>query len=168
VAGIEDVYSIAGRGTVVTGSIERGVVRVNDEIEVVGLRPTIETTCTCVEIFRKLVDEGRAGENVGILLRSVKREEVRARSGSQQAPSIQPSPLLCSRRAIPPTKPDAPRINTGGLFDGSPIVSAIADMIPMSIKEDMYFKEDIPYSVRYEGHDIAQPRTAGCRYPLEA
>jgi elongation factor Tu len=73
---IEDVYSIAGRGTVVTGPIERGVVRVNDEVEVVGLRPTIKTTCTCVEIFRKLVDEGRAGENVGILLRGVKREEV--------------------------------------------------------------------------------------------
>jgi elongation factor Tu len=73
---IEDVYSIAGRGTVVTGPIERGVVRVNDEVEVVGLRPTIKTTCTCVEIFRKLVEEGRAGENVGILLRGVKREEV--------------------------------------------------------------------------------------------
>ncbi len=73
---IEDVYSIAGRGTVVTGPIERGVVRVNDEVEVVGLRPTVKTTCTCVEIFRKLVDEGRAGENVGILLRGVKREEV--------------------------------------------------------------------------------------------
>jgi len=73
---IEDVYSIAGRGTVVTGPIERGVVRVNDEVEVVGLRPTIKTTCTCVEIFRKLVDEGRAGENVGILLRGIKREEV--------------------------------------------------------------------------------------------
>jgi elongation factor Tu len=73
---IEDVYSIAGRGTVVTGPIERGVVRVNDEVEVVGLRPTIKTTCTCVEIFRKLVDEGRAGENVGVLLRGVKREEV--------------------------------------------------------------------------------------------
>jgi elongation factor Tu len=73
---IEDVYSIAGRGTVVTGPIERGVLRVNDEVEIVGLRPTIRTTCTCVEIFRKLVDEGRAGENVGILLRGIKREEV--------------------------------------------------------------------------------------------
>ena len=73
---IEDVYSIAGRGTVVTGPIERGVVHVNDEVEVVGLRPTIKTICTCVEIFRKLVDEGRAGENVGILLRGIKREEV--------------------------------------------------------------------------------------------
>jgi elongation factor Tu len=73
---IEDVYSIAGRGTVVTGPIERGVVRVNDEVEVVGLKPTIKTTCTSIEIFRKFVDEGRAGENVGVLLRGVKREEV--------------------------------------------------------------------------------------------
>lgn len=73
---IEDVYSIAGRGTVVTGPIERGVVRVNDELEIVGLRPTIRTTCTSVEIFRKIIDEGRAGDNVGLLLRGVKREEV--------------------------------------------------------------------------------------------
>lgn len=73
---IEDVYSIAGRGTVVTGSIERGVVRVNDEVEIVGLRPTMKTTCTSIEIFRKLVDEGRAGDNAGVLLRGIKREEV--------------------------------------------------------------------------------------------
>jgi elongation factor Tu len=73
---IEDVYSIAGRGTVVTGSVERGIVRVNDEVEIVGLRPTIKTTCTSIEIFRKLVDEGRAGDNAGLLLRGVKREEV--------------------------------------------------------------------------------------------
>jgi elongation factor Tu len=73
---IEDVYSIAGRGTVVTGSIERGMVRVNDEVEVVGLRPTMKTTCTSIEIFRRFVDEGRAGDNAGVLLRGVKREEV--------------------------------------------------------------------------------------------
>jgi elongation factor Tu len=73
---IEDVYSIAGRGTVVTGPIERGVVRVNDEVEIVGMRPTITTTCTSIEIFRKFIDEGRAGDNVGILLRGIKREEV--------------------------------------------------------------------------------------------
>jgi elongation factor Tu len=73
---IEDVYSIAGRGTVVTGSIERGVIRVNDEVEIVGLKPTIRTTCTSIEIFRKLVDEGRAGDNAGVLLRGIKREEV--------------------------------------------------------------------------------------------
>ena len=73
---IEDVYSIAGRGTVGTGPVERGVVRVNDEVEIVGLRSTVKTTCTSIEIFRKFVDEGRAGENVGILLRGIKREEV--------------------------------------------------------------------------------------------
>jgi elongation factor Tu len=73
---IEDVHSISGRGTVATGCIERGVVRVNDEVEIVGLRPTVATACTSIEIFRKLVDEGRAGDNAGILLRGVKREDV--------------------------------------------------------------------------------------------
>jgi elongation factor Tu len=73
---IEEVYSIAGRGTVVTGCIERGVVRVNDELEVIGLRPTQRTTCTSVEIFRKIVSEGRAGDNAGLLLRGVKFDDV--------------------------------------------------------------------------------------------
>ena len=73
---IEDVFSIAGRGTVVTGRIERGIVKVGEEIEIVGIRPTTKTTCTGVEMFRKLLDEGEAGENVGILLRGTKREEV--------------------------------------------------------------------------------------------
>jgi len=73
---IEDVFSISGRGTVVTGRIERGVVRVQEEVEVVGLKPTIKSTCTGVEMFRKLLDEGRAGENCGILLRGIKREDV--------------------------------------------------------------------------------------------
>jgi elongation factor Tu len=73
---IEEVYSISGRGTVVTGSIERGVVRINEEVEVMGLRPTIKTTCTSIEIFRKLVDEGRAGDNAGVLLRGVRHDEV--------------------------------------------------------------------------------------------
>src|SRR6185436_19313120 len=73
---VEHVYSIAGRGTVATGNIERGVVRVNDEVEVVGLKPTIKTTCTSVEIFRKLVDEGRAGDNAGLLLRGLKADDV--------------------------------------------------------------------------------------------
>jgi elongation factor Tu len=73
---VEEVYSIAGRGTVTTGCIERGVIRVNEEVEIVGLRPTMRTTCTSIEIFRKLVDEGRAGDNAGLLLRGVKREEV--------------------------------------------------------------------------------------------
>jgi elongation factor Tu len=73
---IEDVFSISGRGTVVTGRIERGIVKVGDEIEIVGLKPTLLTTCTGVEMFRKLLDEGRAGDNVGVLLRGTKREEV--------------------------------------------------------------------------------------------
>ena len=73
---IEDVFSISGRGTVVTGRIERGVVNVGDEIEIVGIKDTQKTTCTGVEMFRKLLDEGRAGENVGVLLRGTKREEV--------------------------------------------------------------------------------------------
>ncbi|MCY4564541.1 MAG: elongation factor Tu [Gammaproteobacteria bacterium] len=73
---IEDVFSIAGRGTVVTGRIARGIVKVGDEVEIVGIRETHQTTCTGVEMFRKLLDEGRAGENVGVLLRGVKRDEV--------------------------------------------------------------------------------------------
>ena len=73
---IEDVFSISGRGTVVTGRIGRGIVKVGDEIEIVGIRDTQTTTCTGVEMFRKLLDEGRAGENVGVLLRGTKREEV--------------------------------------------------------------------------------------------
>jgi elongation factor Tu len=73
---IEDVFSISGRGTVVTGRVERGIVHVGDEIEIVGIRPTTTTTCTGVEMFRKLLDEGRAGDNVGVLLRGTKREDV--------------------------------------------------------------------------------------------
>jgi elongation factor Tu len=73
---VEDVFSISGRGTVVTGRIERGIVKVNDEVEIVGLRPTVKTTCTGVEMFRKLLDQGQAGDNVGVLLRGTKREEV--------------------------------------------------------------------------------------------
>jgi elongation factor Tu len=73
---IEDVFSISGRGTVVTGRIERGIVKVNEEVEIVGIRPTVKTTCTGVEMFRKLLDEGQAGDNVGVLLRGTKREEV--------------------------------------------------------------------------------------------
>jgi len=73
---VENVYSISGRGTVVTGCIERGVVRVNDEVEIVGLRPTVRSTCTSIEIFHRFVDEGRAGDNAGILLRGIKPDEV--------------------------------------------------------------------------------------------
>jgi elongation factor Tu len=73
---VEDVFSISGRGTVVTGRIERGIVKVGDEIEIVGVKDTTKTTCTGVEMFRKLLDEGQAGDNVGVLLRGTKREEV--------------------------------------------------------------------------------------------
>jgi len=73
---IEDVFSISGRGTVVTGRVERGVVKVGEEVEIVGIHPTKKTTCTGVEMFRKLLDEGRAGDNVGVLLRGTKRDEV--------------------------------------------------------------------------------------------
>ncbi len=73
---VEDVFSISGRGTVVTGRVERGVVKVGEEIEIVGLKPTLKTVCTGVEMFRKLLDQGQAGDNVGVLLRGTKREEV--------------------------------------------------------------------------------------------
>ena len=73
---VEDVFSISGRGTVVTGRVERGVLKVGDEIEIVGIRPTQKTTCTGVEMFRKLLDQGQAGDNIGVLLRGTKREEV--------------------------------------------------------------------------------------------
>ncbi|WP_249111460.1 EF-Tu/IF-2/RF-3 family GTPase, partial [Pasteurella atlantica] len=73
---IEDVFSISGRGTVVTGRVERGIVRTGDEVEIVGIKDTTRTVVTGVEMFRKLLDEGRAGENVGALLRGTKREEI--------------------------------------------------------------------------------------------
>jgi len=73
---IEDVFSIQGRGTVVTGRVERGIVRTGEEVAIIGIKDTIKTTCTGVEMFRKILDEGRAGENVGVLLRGTKREEV--------------------------------------------------------------------------------------------
>jgi elongation factor Tu len=73
---IEDVFSISGRGTVVTGRVERGIIKVGEEVEIVGIKETTKTTCTGVEMFRKLLDEGRAGDNVGVLLRGTKRDEV--------------------------------------------------------------------------------------------
>src|SRR5437763_4113705 len=73
---IEEVFTISGRGTVVTGRVERGIVKVGDEVEIVGLKPTLKTVCTGVEMFRKLLDQGQAGDNVGVLLRGTKREEV--------------------------------------------------------------------------------------------
>jgi elongation factor Tu len=73
---VEDVFSISGRGTVVTGRVEKGIVKVGEEVEIIGLKATVKTTCTGVEMFRKLLDEGRAGDNVGILLRGTKREDI--------------------------------------------------------------------------------------------
>lgn len=87
---IEDVFSISGRGTVVTGRIERGIVKVGEEIEIVGIKETVKTTCTGVEMFRKLLDEGRAGENVGILLRGTRREDVERGQVLSKPGSINP------------------------------------------------------------------------------
>ncbi|TDQ36355.1 elongation factor Tu [Thiopseudomonas denitrificans] len=87
---IEDVFSIAGRGTVVTGRVERGIVKVGEEVEIVGIKDTVKTTCTGVEMFRKLLDEGRAGENVGVLLRGTKREDVERGQVLAKPGSIKP------------------------------------------------------------------------------
>ncbi|KTD23275.1 elongation factor Tu [Legionella londiniensis] len=87
---IEDVFSISGRGTVVTGRVESGIIKVGDEVEIVGLRDTVKTTCTGVEMFRKLLDEGRAGDNVGVLLRGTKRDEVERGQVLAKPGSIKP------------------------------------------------------------------------------
>ncbi|RBW41570.1 elongation factor Tu [Psychromonas sp. B3M02] len=87
---IEDVFSIAGRGTVVTGRVERGIIKVGESVEIVGLKDTVTTTCTGVEMFRKLLDEGRAGENVGVLLRGTKREDVERGQVLAKPGSIKP------------------------------------------------------------------------------
>jgi elongation factor Tu len=87
---IEDVFSISGRGTVVTGRAERGIIKVGDNIEIVGIRPTFKTVCTGVEMFRKLLDEGRAGDNIGVLLRGTKRDEVERGQVVAQPGSITP------------------------------------------------------------------------------
>lgn len=87
---VEDVFSISGRGTVVTGRIERGIVKVGDEIEIVGIKPTLKTTCTGVEMFRKLLDQGMAGDNVGVLLRGTKREEIERGQVLAKSGSIKP------------------------------------------------------------------------------
>ncbi|MDP3663609.1 MAG: elongation factor Tu [Nitrosomonas sp.] len=87
---VEDVFSISGRGTVVTGRVERGIIKVGEEIEIVGLKPTLKTVCTGVEMFRKLLDQGQAGDNVGILLRGTKREEVERGQVLAKPASISP------------------------------------------------------------------------------
>jgi len=87
---IEDVFSISGRGTVVTGRIEKGIVNVGDELAIIGIKDTVKTTCTGVEMFRKLLDRGQAGDNVGVLLRGVKREDVVRGQVLAKPGSIQP------------------------------------------------------------------------------
>jgi elongation factor Tu len=87
---IEDVFSISGRGTVVTGRVERGIVKVGEELEIIGIRDTVKTVCTGVEMFRKLLDEGRAGENIGVLLRGTKRDDVERGQVLAKPGSIQP------------------------------------------------------------------------------
>ena len=87
---VEDVFSISGRGTVVTGRIERGIVKVGDEIEIVGIKDTVKTTCTGVEMFRKLLDQGQAGDNVGVLLRGTKREDIERGQVLSKSGSIKP------------------------------------------------------------------------------
>jgi elongation factor Tu len=87
---IEDVFSISGRGTVVTGRVERGIVKVGEELEIVGVKDTVKTVCTGVEMFRKLLDEGRAGENVGVLLRGTKREDIERGQVLAKPGSIKP------------------------------------------------------------------------------
>ncbi|WWP00913.1 MAG: elongation factor Tu [Candidatus Dasytiphilus stammeri] len=87
---IEDVFSISGRGTVVTGRVESGIIKVGDEVEIVGIKDTVKSTCTGVEMFRKLLDEGRAGENIGILLRGIKREDIERGQVLAKPNSIRP------------------------------------------------------------------------------
>ncbi len=104
---VEDVFSISGRGTVITGRVERGIVRVGEEIEIVGIKDTIKTTCTGVEMFRKLLDQGQAGDNVGLLIRGVKREEVERGQVAAKPGSITPTPSSRPRStSCPRTKVD--------------------------------------------------------------
>ena len=110
---VEDVFSISGRGTVVTGRIERGIIKVGEEIEIVGITPTVKTTCTGVEMFRKLLDQGQAGDNVGILLRGTKREDVQrgqvlAKPGSiTRTRTSRPRCTSCPRKKAAATPPTA-------------------------------------------------------------
>ncbi len=87
---IEDIFSISGRGTVVTGRVERGIVKVGEEVEIIGIRPTVKTTVTGVEMFRKLLDQGQAGDNIGVLLRGTKKDDVERGQVLAKPGSIQP------------------------------------------------------------------------------
>jgi translation elongation factor TU len=98
---IEDVFSIKGRGTVATGRIERGVIKVNEEVEIIGFKDTKKTVVTGVEMFRKLLDQGQAGDNVGCLLRGVEKERDRARSGARQARQHHPAHQVQGRGLRP-------------------------------------------------------------------
>ncbi|WMC18819.1 MAG: elongation factor Tu [Enterobacteriaceae bacterium PSpicST2] len=91
---IEDVFSISGRGTVVTGRVEKGIIKVGEEIEIIGIKNTVKTTCTGVEMFRKLLDEGRAGENIGVLLRSIKRNDIERGQVLAKPGSIKPHTIF--------------------------------------------------------------------------
>jgi GTPases - translation elongation factors len=100
---VEDVFSISGRGTVVTGRIERGIIKVGEEIEIVGITDTVKTTCTGVEMFRKLLDQGQAGDNVGLLLRGTKREDVQrgqvlaSQARSSRTPTSPARSMFCRK-----------------------------------------------------------------------
>jgi elongation factor Tu len=97
---IEDVFTISGRGTVVTGRVERGIVKVGDEVEIVGLRPTAKTVATGVEMFRKLLDQGEAGDNIGVLLRGTKREEVERGQVLAKPGSITPHTVFAAEAYV--------------------------------------------------------------------
>ena len=113
---IEDVFSISGRGTVVTGRVERGVIKVGEEVEIVGIRPTVKTTCTGVEMFRKLLDQGEAGDNIGALLRGTKRDEVERGQVLAAPKTITPHKksrrkcTFCPRKKAAVTRPSSPAI----------------------------------------------------------
>src|SRR5262245_62235413 len=87
---IEDIFSISGRGTVVTGRVDRGIVKVGDEVEIIGIRPTVKTVVTGVEMFNKLLDQGQAGDNIGVLLRGTKKDEVERGKVLAKPGSIKP------------------------------------------------------------------------------
>jgi elongation factor Tu len=123
---IEDVFSITGRGTVVTGKVEQGVIHTGDEIEIVGLKDTQKTTCTGVEMFRKLLDEGQAGDNIGALLRGTKKEDVQRGQVLAKPGSITPHTnfeancMCCRRRRVAVTSRSS-RITGRSSISGRPM-----------------------------------------------
>ena len=109
---IEDVFSISGRGTVVTGRVERGIIKVGEEVEIVGIKETAKSTCTGVEMFRKLLDEGRAGENVGVLLRGIRREEIERGQVLAKPGSIKPHTMRTASSILSPSRVITPPMLT--------------------------------------------------------